>query len=244
MLTQYKNINQIKSAKKSISADRIDRSKAEFLSYDIQESVYSNTNIVNGSESAKIEMHVYAGDTWLTGNHQVQFQTKIPEFRDKTTNQLIKINNAVGIDLYSQFNDLKLTAGNFKIVINFFKNLIGSYSRQHLRIDEISTDRMEVRLRAIDDEDPEFLQQITQYIRNVHQTSDPYYKNYLLNFSRNQCALFVNSVVIGEYLYVKLYEPLPDNIAADFKCWVVAEEKPPYIDNVSIAPQAISREFK
>jgi len=244
MLTQYKNINQIKSAKKSISADRIDRSKAEFLSYDIQESVYSNTNIVNGSESAKIEMHVYAGDTWLTGNHQVQFQTKIPEFRDKTTNQLIKINNAVGIDLYSQFNDLKLTAGNFKIAINFFKNLIGSYSRQHLRIDEISTDRMEVRLRAIDDEDPEFLQQITQYIRNVHQTSDPYYKNYLLNFSRNQCALFVNSVVIGEYLYVKLYEPLPDNIAADFKCWVVAEEKPPYIDNVSIAPQAISREFK
>ena len=244
MLTQYKNINQIKSAKKSISADRIDRSKAEFLSYDIQESVYSNTNIVNGSESAKIEMHVYAGDTWLTGNHQVQFQTKIPEFRDKTTNQLIKINNAVGIDLYSQFNDLKLTAGNFKIAINFFKNLIGSYSRQHLRIDEISTDRMEVRLRAIDDEDHEFLQQITQYIRNVHQTSDPYYKNYLLNFSRNQCALFVNSVVIGEYLYVKLYEPLPDNIAADFKCWVVAEEKPPYIDNVSIAPQAISREFK
>jgi hypothetical protein len=244
MLTQYKNINQIKSAKKSISADRIDRSKAEFLSYDIQESVYSNTSIVNGSDSSKIEMHVYAGDSWLTGNHQVQFQTKIPEFRDKTTNQLIKINNAVGIDLYSEFNNLKLTAGNFKIAINFFKNLIGSYSRQHLRIDEISTDRMEVRLRAIDDEDPEFLQQITEYIRRVKQTSDPYYKNYLLNFSRNQCALFVNSVVIGEYLYVKLYEPLPDNIAVDFKCWVVSEEKPPYIDNVAITPESISREFK
>ena len=244
MLTQYKNINQIKSAKKSISADRIDRSKAEFLSYDIQESVYSNTSIVNGSDASKIEMHVYAGDSWLTGNHQVQFQTKIPEFRDKTTNQLIKINNAVGIDLYSEFNNLKLTAGNFKIAINFFKNLIGSYSRQHLRIDEISTDRMEVRLRAIDDEDPEFLQQITEYIRRVKQTSDPYYKNYLLNFSRNQCALFVNSVVIGEYLYVKLYEPLPDNIAVDFKCWVVSEEKPPYIDNVAITPESISREFK
>jgi hypothetical protein len=243
MLNQYKNIDQIKSAKQSISADRIDRTKSEFLSYDIEESVYSNKNIINGLDSSKIEMHVYAGDSWLTGNHQVQFQTKIPEFRDKITNQIIRIDSAIGIDLYSEFNNLKLTSGNFRIAINFFKNLIGNYNKQHLRIDEISTDRTEIRLRAIDDQDPEFLQQITNYIRDVRQTSSGYYKNYLLNFSRNRCALFVNSVVIGEYLYVKLYEPLPNDIAIDFKCWVVEEQKPPYIDNVSIAPQSISREF-
>ena len=243
MLTQYKNINQIKSAKKSISADRIDRTKAEFLAYDIQESVYSNVSIINGLDSSKIEMHVYAGDSWITGDHQVQIQTKIPQFKDKITNQSIPINNGFGIDLYSQFNKLNLTAGTFKVAINFFKNLIGSYERQHLRIDEISTDRMEIRLRAIDDEDPEFLQQITKYINQVRQTTNPYYKNYLLNFSRNQCVLFVNSVVIGEYLYVKLYEPLPQNIAVDFKCWVVEEQKPTYIDNVSITPQEVSRQF-
>ena len=42
-------------------------------------------------------------------------------------------------------------------------------------------------------------------------------KSYLLNFSRNKCALFINSVVIGDYLYVKLYEPLDDSIETDFK---------------------------
>lgn len=243
MLSQYKNINQIISANKSITAERFDRTKSEFFSFDAENSIYSNKEIIKGLESSKVEMHVYAGDSWLTGNHKIQFQTKIPEFRDKTTNKLINIDGAIGIDVYSEFNNLKLTAGKFKIAINFFNNLIGSYDRQHLRIDEISPDRTEIRLRAIDSEDPEFLSQITEYIKNVHQTSDAFYKPYLLNFSRNNCILFVNSVVIGDYLYVKLYDPLPDNIAVDFKCWVVEEQKPTYIDNVSIAPADISREF-
>ena len=141
MLSQYKNINQIISANKSIPAERFDRTKSEFFSFDAENSIYSNKEIIEGLDSSKVEMHVYAGDTWLTGNHKIQFQTKIPEFRDKITNKLININGAIGIDVYSEFNNLKLTAGKFKIAINFFNNLIGSYDRQHLRIDEISPDK-------------------------------------------------------------------------------------------------------
>jgi hypothetical protein len=186
MLMQYKNINEIKSATKSISGERIDRTKTEFISYDANESVYSNKDIVNVTDDNRIELHVYAGESWLTGNHKIQFQSKIPEYRDKITNQVIQIDSALGIDIYSQFDQLKLTAGEFRIAINFFKNLIGSYELQHLRIDEISPDRTELRLRAIDDENPEFLQQITNYIQTVNHTSDTFYKTYLLNFSRNQ----------------------------------------------------------
>ena len=141
MLSQYKNINQIISANKSITAERFDRTKSEFFSFDAENSIYSNKEIIEGLDSSKVEMHVYAGDTWLTGNHKIQFQTKIPEFRDKITNKLININGAIGIDVYSEFNNLKLTAGKFKIAINFFNNLIGSYDRHHLRIDEISPDK-------------------------------------------------------------------------------------------------------
>ena len=243
MLTQYKNINEIKSATKSISGERIDRTKTEFISYDANESVYSNKDIVNVTDDNRIELHVYAGESWLTGNHKIQFQSKIPEYRDKITNQVIQIDSALGVDIYSQFDQLKLTAGEFRIAINFFKNLIGSYELQHLRIDEISPDRTELRLRAIDDENPEFLQQITNYIQTVNHTSDTFYKTYLLNFSRNQCVLFVNSVVIGDYLYVKLYEPLPQNIALDFKCWVVEEQKPTYIDRVSIQTVTVTKQY-
>jgi hypothetical protein len=80
MLSQYKNINQIISANKSITAERFDRTKSEFFSFDAENSIYSNKEIIQGLDSSKVEMHVYAGDSWLTGNHKIQFQTKIPEF--------------------------------------------------------------------------------------------------------------------------------------------------------------------
>ena len=244
MLTQYKNIEQIQTASGSISAERLSRSKTEFASFDAEEAIYFNTEINKQDESQRVEMHVYADDTWITGNHRIQLQTKIPEYRNIQTNALIQFpSQPLAINLYNEFDKLKLTSGTFRIAVNFFKNLIGSYDQQHLRIDEISPDRTEIRLRAIDADDTQFLQQITQYIRTVKQTTDTFYKNYLLNFSRNNCVLFVNSVVVGEYLYVKLAEPLSPDIDVDFKCWIVEEQKDTYIDRVSISPAEIQKEF-
>ena len=243
MLTQYKNINQIQTASGSLSAERLSRSKTEFVSFD-DDVIYFNTEINKQTDDQRVELHVYAGDTWITGNHRVQLQTKIPEYRNKQTNELIKFPvQPIAIDIYKEFDNLKLTAGTFRIAVNFFKNLIGSYELQHLRIDEISSDRTEIRLRAIDADNPQFLTQITSYAQNVKQTNDTYYKNYLLNFSRNNCVLFVNSVVIGEYLYVKLDEPLSANIDINFKCWIVEEQKDTFIDRVSISTSTPERQF-
>lgn len=242
MLTQYKNIKEIKTTKGASSADRLVRTKKEFLSYDAQETYFANKDILKSSDNSKIEFHVYSGDNWITGNHKINYVNKLRNLIDPQGKR-INANSPIGIDVYNELQSLKITSGNFKFVINFFKNLIGSYERQHLRIDEISTDRTEIRLRAIDDNDPEFLQQITNYIQTVNQTNSTYYKNYLLNFSRNQTVLFVNSVVYGEYLYVKLYEPLPNDFQVDFKCWVVEEQKDPYVDSVSILPKIIKKQF-
>jgi len=244
MLTQYKNIEQIRNASKSITADRIDKTKSEFFSYDVLRTA-PVPDILKQTDFNRIEFHVYSGDTWITGNHSIQLQNKIPQYIDSSTNGIIKFpGEPVAINLYEEFDRLKLTAGNFKFVINFFKNLIGNYERQHLRIDEISPDRTEIRLRAIDNDDPEFLRQITNFISTVNHTTTRFYKSYVLNFSRNQTALFVNSVVFGDYVYVKLYEPLPENIDIDFKCWVVEELKSPYVDKVSITPQSVQKKFK
>ena len=243
MLTQYKNIKQLQTASGSISAERLSTSKTEFASFE-DEIVYFNTDINKQDDSQRVEMHVYAGDTWITGNHKVQLQTKIPEYRNKQTNKLIQFPaQPLAIDLYNEFNQLKLSAGAFRIAVNFFKNLIGNYDQQYLRVDEISPDRTEIRLRAIDADNPDYLTQITSYIQTVKQTTDTYYKNYLLNFSRNSCVLFVNSVVIGEYLYVKLADPLDTTINVDFKCWVVEEQKDAYIDRVSIIVKSPERQF-
>jgi hypothetical protein len=241
MLNQYKNINQIFSAPNSVSAVRIDPNALQFTSKDINRSFYPDVSI--GKDQSKIEFHVYSGTDWLTGQHQINLANKLPLFKNNETNTTILLDNPIGIDISKIFQDLKLSAGEFRIVVNFFKNLIGSYDQQHLRIDEISPDRTEIRLRAIDDTNSEFLQQITNYIQTVNQTGDEYHKTYLLNFSRNRCIMFVNSVVIGEYLYVKLYEPLPEDILVNFKCWVVEEQKSPYVDQISVLPKSFKSKF-
>ena len=246
MITQYKNIEQIQTATKSVSATRLEKSVTDLLSYSATSRIIQVPQITNTTDEIRTELHIYSGDSWITGNHKVQLQSKIPQYRDTITNQLIKLpSKPIAIDLYGEFEKLKLTAGNFKIAVNFFKNLIGSYEQQHLRIDEISPDRTEIRLRAIDDDSPEFLHQITTYIRTVSHTDTkvPFYSTYLLNFSRNQTAMFVNSVVIGDYLYVKLYEPLPININVNFKCWVVQELKNTYFDNIAIAAAQLEKKF-
>jgi hypothetical protein len=245
MLTQYKNIEQIRTAVKSTTGNRLEKTKTDLLSYSAVDRVVRVPQIVNANNEFRTELHIYSSDSWITGNHKIQLQSKIPEYRDTVTNQLIQLpGQPIAIDLYKEFDNLKLTSGNFKIAINFFKNLIGNYEQQHLRIDEISPDRTEIRLRAIDDDNVDFLRELTNYVRTVNHTSRiPYHKTYILNFSRNQTLMFVNSVVIGEYVYIKLYEPLPTTIDVNFKCWIVEELKSPYIDNVSVRVGQLLKQF-
>ena len=243
MLKQYSNINEILTAEQSLSAQRLQPQDRNVLLYppnriDFNPALYPNPN-------QKIEMHVYANDSWITGNHAIQATNAQPIFINTETNTNIQFNAPVlNVNALQEFEFLGLSAGTYRIVLNFFENLIGSYTEQHLKIDEISPDRTEIRLKAIDTTNLDFLQQITNYIQSVKQTSDQgNAKTYLLNFSRNQCVQYVNSVVIGEFLYVKLLEPLSDDIIENFKCWVVCEKKLPYVDKIVIYPEFVERQF-
>jgi hypothetical protein len=233
MLDQYKNIEQISLAKQSISAQRIDTVQLQNINSNFADPVYFDNTIINKST---VELHLYSGNVWVSGQHKVQSLPIAPVYFDSITNIEIRFDSQPYVlDIYQRLQDLKISNGKYKIAVNFFENLIGGYDQQHLRIDEISPDRTEIRLRAIDVNNSDFVSQISNYIETVNQTSpDGFFKSYLLNFSRNQCVQFVNSVVIGEYLYVKLYEALPESIETNFRCWVVKELKPTYIDNINV----------
>ena len=239
MLSQYKNIDKILNATTALSGQRFLNKEIDLFSSPALKYAWKN-NILNSNPDVNgIEFHVYSGDTWITGNHRIDLQPKNQvTFTDpqSLTNYQLPA-TPWQVNLFNEFNKLNIQKGQYRIAINFFTNLIGSYESQKLKIDEISPDRTELRLRAINQDDPEFLQQITSYIQNVGNaitslTDSESYRTLLVNFSRNQTALFTNSVVIGEYVYVKLYEPLPDNIEQGFKCWIVEEQRPTYIDRV------------
>lgn len=237
MLSQYKNIDKILSSTKATQGQRFLEKEIELFSSPGQKYAWKNNILQSDAKDNGIEFHVYSGDTWITGNHRIDLQPKNQvSFTDPDTN--INYNLPAKpwqVNLFEAFNTLNIQKGQYRIALNFFTNLIGSYESQKLKIDEISPDRTELRLRAIDPDDSEFLEQITSYIQNVNQlTATNSYRTLLVNFSRNQTALFTNSVVIGEYVYVKLYEPLADNIEQDFKCWIVEEQRPTYIDRVTL----------
>ena len=241
MLSQYKNIDKILSLTKATQGQRFSDKEIELLSSPALKYAWKNNILSSDSQDNGVEFHVYSGDTWITGNHRIDLQ---PKNKVSYTDPEDNIDYTLPakpwqINLFNEFNNLNIQNGEYRIAVNFFTNLIGSYESQKLKIDEISPDRTELRLRAIDPDDSEFLEQITNYIQNVGNavtrlSSTESYRTLLVNFSRNQTALFTNSVVIGEYVYVKLYEPLADDIETDFKCWIVEEQRPTYIDRVTL----------
>jgi hypothetical protein len=241
MLSQYKNIDKILSSTKATQGQRFLDKEIELFSSPALKYAWKNNILASDSKDNGIEFHVYSGDTWITGNHRIDLQPKNQiTYTDPKNNVDYRLPaKPWQINLFNEFNNLNIQRGEYRIAVNFFTNLIGSYESQKLKIDEISPDRTELRLRSIDTDDSEFLEQITNYIQTVGNsvtqlTSTNSYRTLLVNFSRNQTALFTNSVVIGEYVYVKLYEPLASDIEKDFKCWIVEEQRPTYIDRITL----------
>jgi len=244
MLTQYKNINEILNAKKGISADRLPDIKNSLTSLRYEASVDS---LKLSSDFIK-EFHVYSGKSWITGIHElISGQHYLP------TNSTINNLDYFTVNTLNLFKDLQLSSGNYTILFNFFNNLIGSYKQQYLVIDEISPDRTEIKLKLISFTNESInqtsKQQLINFANTVKQTviesndPDKLYKSYILNFSRNQTFVFVNSVVVNNFLYVKLLDPLPENILLDYKCWIVEEIKPSYIDHVNLLPDVIVKTY-
>ena len=246
-MKQYKNILDIQNTVNSISAEYYIARQLDLLNkvYAFQNDILSPSV----ASRSKIETHLYSGEAWVTGNHLVT-PVNLPTFTDSSNNQPITFpQQPIGINLDDVIvNGLQLSSGKFEIAVNFFYDLIGSYDKQHLVIDAISPDRKEIRLRAIDSDDIEFKTDIVYYNSTVNHTDNTsgneFFKTYLLNFSRNKTVVFINSVVVGDFLYVKLLEPLPTDIEKDFKCWVVEELKRPYIDTISIIEQVQQKTFK
>jgi len=244
MLTQYSNNSEILNSKKSIRATRLDKIDYDLLNYPPYRISYNPTLLP--STNQRVEFHVYSNDTWITGNHSINVSNNLPNIIDPISQQSLQFPYGVlNIDIFDQFKSLGITGGNFRFILNFFKNCIGDYNNPYLKISEISPDRTEVRLSLIDNENQNALSQLVNFISNVKQTfinnnSTPNVNcTYLLNFSQNECVNFVNSVVVGDQLYVKLLNPLPNNIQEKFKCWIVKEEKLPYIDTIDITPASL-----
>jgi hypothetical protein len=230
MLQQYKNIDEILSSVNGQTATRLPSS------IPVTTTLEYNTDLSQHGADIRWELHVYRNQTWATGDHDITpWPSAIVRYNPVTG---LPVNFAVppvAFDISPYIKSFNITQGEFRIVVNGFKNLIGSYESPKLQIEEISPDRTEIKLRSIDVDDVEFRTQMSSYAANICQTKpNENYRTFLLNFSRNKTIHYVNSVVVGEFLYVKLLDPIPNEFKTGNKCWVVEELRLPHVDSINV----------
>ena len=142
MLTQYSNINEILEAPSSISARRFTITDQNTFLRNPQQFLFGN--VLNDHNT---EFHVYAGEDWITGKHNlVDISPETNNIIDNNDN-VFPTNYLKKIDIFQQFLDLKLTSGNYRFIINFFENKIGSFETPAFVIDKIAPNKQEIRLR-------------------------------------------------------------------------------------------------
>jgi hypothetical protein len=165
-------------------------------------------------------------------------------------NNNILFSNVIG---YSQFsllnnnlvidpeNDLKTqgyTEGNYNTLYNFLRNRAGSSPLNRYYIDQISSDRTEIRLNTTSIPNGEVITSVSDFI--TYRNSSGTFIDFYLDFGDNN-LIIANNILLDittnpndPTVLIKLYEPLPNNFNVQAQCWLVESIAEPVAYNISI----------
>lgn len=143
----------------------------------------------------------------------------------------------VEIDPIKDIQDLGYESGEVIARYNFFRKVSGEPFSTQLFIQQISTDRTEIRVDSTELTD-EALIDIAENFANK-QLELPYYYYVILNFGDNNQVIAVNIVSEVDQtgnvsILLKLYEPLPANISLKSTFWIVEEIVTPYVFDLNL----------
>jgi len=150
------------------------------------------------------------------------------------------INNQVSISPVEDLASLGYEQGSYNTLYNFLKRKLGSNPFSTYYIDEISSDRTEIRLNTTEISDIEVVTLTNEFITEIQNTNSDYVDFYL-NFGDNQLIianniLLDNSDPTDPTILIKLYEPLPSQFSLKTQCWVVEKIAQSIAYNISITP--------
>jgi hypothetical protein len=128
--------------------------------------------------------------------------------------------------------------GQYNVVYNFLNNELSSSFFQRLYIDQISSDRTEIRLNTTQIPNQDLINGATSLINQI-QSNPGVYFDFFIDFGNNQLAIANNMLLDTSNpedptVLVKLYEPLPINFVLKDECWVVTEVANPVAYNINI----------
>ena len=186
---------------------------------------------VTPQETPLIEMHIYApaGDKLLSSIDVENF---------------IQRGDNVFIDYVTEFNNVNIQRGLFKIVVNILKTVIGNSEIPLLTIKEISPDRREIQVVIRPDIDGltvETRQAILEEYLEEYTTA--FESDLALNFGGNKLYKIINQKewINDDDLVLRLYEPLPEEFDLNSSCWIVEQLNDSIVDviNINLDPQGL-----
>jgi hypothetical protein len=143
----------------------------------------------------------------------------------------------IEIDPVKDVQNLGYESGELETRYNFFRRISGFPFSNQLFIQQISTDRTELRVDSTELSDEDLINIVENFANK--QLEVPYYYYVILNFGDNNQVIAVN--IISEInqngnvnILFKLYEPLPSNINLNSTFWIVEEIVNPYIFDINL----------
>jgi hypothetical protein len=128
--------------------------------------------------------------------------------------------------------------GQYNVVYNFLNNELSSSFFQRLYIDQISSDRTEIRLNTTQIPNQDLISGANSLISRIQNNPGVYF-DFFLDFGNNQLVIANNMLLDTSNpedptVLVKLYEPLPINFNLKDELWVVTEVADTVAYNINI----------
>lgn len=173
-------------------------------------------------ETPVVEMHIYTptNEVYLGGGPITDFVIQ---------------GDKLYIDYASAFASYDIKRGFFKVNINVYYNIVGTYEFPELKVTELSTDNTELLLT-------EFAPRADEPTTNIvaeflEEYSNPFDRDFALNFGENRLLRMINykSYFNDSTMAVKLYNsPTDGDIEPLSRCQIVEIVSDSYIDNISL----------
>lgn len=179
--------------------------------------VPNEPKLINDEKRSEIHVYTFYGD-YLVGNHANQLT-----FLDKGTNSFL-------VDVRGVFQQANISKGSYVVVYNLFQSVWGALDHEKVFVKEISPNRTELQLTV----DSEFLQEFQTFQSYVTALQvEGTLNNLAINFAFNRIGKVTNIRFQGnDTIFVKLYQPIEDEITEKSWAWFDLEVLDPYVDSV------------
>ena len=227
-LNRYSNINEIRTT------PGLSRG-IDWTTRDIPELILTELTI-RPDETPVVEMHIYTPTTevYLGGGPITAFVIK---------------DGKLYIDYVEAFRDYNITRGYFKVNINVYYDIVGTYDYPILKVTEIAPNNSEMLLtefasRYVEDGDE------TVVARFLDKYISPYDHDFALNLGENNFAKIINfkDYRNEDTLAIKLYKPFESgDIELLQRVHLVEIVSDSYVDNISLdqlAPENLPNSIK